>query len=835
MPTSSDNGKSQPTPTPRADGSGSQSEPRALLRLIPLDDTVVFPNMGITLTVDVGDDERVVLVPRHENEFLEVGTIAEVEDHLRLPGGGRAVALSGQHRALIGAAQTGVDGELRVEVQERPDGVPTDGRTRELEREYRAIVEEILELRGDDGRIAAFLRAIVEPGPLADSAGYSPNLSYAQKVELLGTLDVTDRLDLAVRLQRESLAELQVRKRIREDVQDGAEKQQRDYFLRKQMESIRKELGEDEGSIVDEYRTKIEAAAMPEEVEKQALKELGRLERMGEQTGESSMIRTYLDWLIALPWSKRSEEHLDPTGAREVLDADHAGLEDVKDRIVEYLAVRKLRQDRGIEADPKSGAILTLIGPPGTGKTSIGESIARALGREFVRMSLGGVRDEAEIRGHRRTYIGALPGRLVRALRDAGTMNPVILLDEVDKVGADWRGDPSAALLEVLDPAQNHSFRDHYLDVELDLSQVMFIATANVADTIPGPLLDRMEVIRFDGYTSEEKLAIAKGYLWPRQRDRNGLREGEVQIPDELLRTVIAEYTREAGVRSLERELGTLLRKTATKIASSLPAEGTEPPADAEGAEPTVAETTDAEADDQPAVASTAEAAPEQAAVTPVEIDLETVREALGRQKFFQESASRTATPGVATGLAVTGTGGDVLFVEATAMKASGSGGGGLVLTGQLGDVMKESARIALSYVRGHAEEIGIDENSAFEGQEFHVHVPAGAIPKDGPSAGVTMVTALASLLSGRPVKHTVGMTGEVTLQGRVLPIGGLKQKVLAAHAAGLTDVILPERNRGDLDDIPKEVREQMSFHPVMTVQEVLDRALEPTRDVVAH
>jgi ATP-dependent Lon protease len=808
MPASSDNnGKSQPTPISTAGSTTppDPANPHTRLRLIPLDDTVVFPNMGITLTIDVGEDERVVLVPRHESEFLEVGTIAEVEDHLRLPGGGRAVALSGQHRALIGAAQTGTDGELRVEVEERPDGVPTDGRTRNLEREYRAIVEEILELRGDDGRIAAFLRAIVEPGPLADSAGYSPNLSYAQKVELLRTLDVADRLELAVKLQRESLAELQVRKRIREDVQDGAEKQQRDYFLRKQMESIRKELGEDEGSIVDEYRAKIEAAEMPEEVEKQALKELGRLERMGEQTGESSMIRTYLDWLIALPWSKRSEEHLDPAGARTVLDADHAGLEDVKDRITEYLAVRKLRQDRGIEADPKSGAILTLIGPPGTGKTSIGESIARALGREFVRMSLGGVRDEAEIRGHRRTYIGALPGRLVRALRDAGTMNPVILLDEVDKVGADWRGDPSAALLEVLDPAQNHSFRDHYLDVELDLSQVMFIATANVADTIPGPLLDRMEVIRFDGYTSEEKLAIAKGYLWPRQRDRNGLLAGEVEISDELLRTIIAEYTREAGVRSLERELGTLLRKTATKIASSMPA----------------AETSDA-------------AVPQDAPKKPVEIDLETVREALGRQRFFQESASRTATPGVATGLAVTGTGGDVLFVEATAMKGSGSGGGGgLVLTGQLGDVMKESARIALSYVRGHAEEIGIEE-SAFEGREFHVHVPAGAIPKDGPSAGVTMVTALASLLSGRPVKHTVGMTGEVTLQGRVLPIGGLKQKVLAAHAAGLTDVILPERNRGDLDDIPDEVREQMTFHPVMTVQEVLDRALEPTRDV-AH
>ncbi|HXM86161.1 MAG TPA: endopeptidase La [Solirubrobacteraceae bacterium] len=776
-------------PSPSDSTQTESSQPKQLLRLIPLDDTVVFPNMGITLTIDVGDDERVVLVPRHENEFLEVGTIAEVTEHIRLPGGGRAVAISGEHRALIGAAQTGANGELRVEVEERPDEVPVDKRTRELEREYRAVVEEILELRGDDGRIAAFLRAIAEPGALADSAGYSPNLSYEQKVELLRRIDVADRLALAVALQRESLAELQVRKRIREDVQEGAEKQQREYFLRKQMESIRKELGDDDASVAEEYRAKIDEAKMPDDVEEQALKELARLERMGEQTGESSMIRTYLDWLIAVPWSKRSDERLDPVGAREVLDADHAGLEDVKDRITEYLAVRKLREDRGIEADPKSGAILTLIGPPGTGKTSIGESIARATGREFVRMSLGGVRDEAEIRGHRRTYIGALPGRLVRALRDAGTMNPVILLDEVDKVGADWRGDPSAALLEVLDPAQNHSFRDHYLDVELDLSQVMFIATANVADTIPGPLIDRMEVIHFDGYTSEEKLAIAKGYLWPRQRDRNGLREDEVEISDEILRTVIGEYTREAGVRNLERELGTVLRKTATRIASGK-------------------------------------------AQAPVKIEIDAVRDALGRQKVFQESAARTATPGVATGLAVTGAGGDVLFVEASAMKNSGSSGG-LVLTGQLGDVMKESARIALSYVRAHADELGIDQ-SAFENQEFHVHVPAGAIPKDGPSAGVTMVTALASLLTGRPVKHTVGMTGEVTLQGRVLPIGGFKQKALAANAAGLTDVILPERNRGDLDEIPEEVRDQMSFHPVMTVQEVLDRALEPARDV-AH
>jgi len=823
-----------PSPSENNQIQASQ-RPKPLLRLIPLEDTVVFPNMGITLTIDVGDDERVVLVPRHENEFLEVGTIAEVSERIRLPGGGHAVAISGEHRALIGAAQTGPTGELRVEVDERPDEVPVDKRTRELEREYRATVEEILELRGDDGRISAFLRAIAEPGALADSAGYSPNLSYEQKVELLRTLDVTDRLELAVGLQRESLAELQIRKRIREDVQDGAEKQQRDYFLRKQMDSIRKELGDDDASVAEEYRAKIEEAGMPEAVNEQALKELSRLERMGEQTGESSMIRTYLDWLIAVPWSKRSEEHLDPVAARAVLDADHAGLEDVKDRVTEYLAVRKLRQDRGIEADPKSGAILTLIGPPGTGKTSIGESIARATGREFVRMSLGGVRDEAEIRGHRRTYIGALPGRLVRALRDAGTMNPVILLDEVDKVGADWRGDPSAALLEVLDPAQNHSFRDHYLDVELDLSQVMFLATANVADTIPGPLLDRMEVIRFDGYTSEEKLAIAKGYLWPRQRDRNGLRKDEVKISDEVLRTIISEYTREAGVRNLERELGRVLRKTATKIASAQTETQTHEPPNAAGGD---AKKSPAQDNGKLPVAEESKPAkkskPAKAAKpTPVKIDLETVRDALGRQKFFQESAARTATPGVATGLAVTGAGGDVLFVEATAMKSGSSGGNALVLTGQLGDVMKESAKIALSYVRGHADELGIDEH-AFENKEFHVHVPAGAIPKDGPSAGVTMVTALASLLSGRPVKHTVGMTGEVTLQGRVLPIGGFKQKALAANAAGLTDVILPERNRGDLDEIPEEVRDQMSFHPVMTVQEVLDRALEPARDV-AH
>jgi ATP-dependent Lon protease len=752
-------------------------------RLVPLDDAIVFPTVTATLPIDVGEDERVFLLPRTDGEYGRVGVVAEVVEHGTSRRGHPVATVVGLHRGIAGAAQAGDDGDvLHVEVQEIHDGHPDDEHTREVAREYRAVVEEILELRGDDGRIANFLRSIEEPGALADTSGLAPDIPLEGKLRLLETIDVTQRLEIAVELQRERLAELQVRSKIRDDVESGAQKQQREYFLRKQMESIRKELGEDDEDLIGEYETKIAEAGMPEAVEEQAYKELRRLERQGEQSPESSMIRSYLDWLIAVPWSRRSEDKLDPNHTREVLDADHAGLEDVKKRITQFVAVRKLREERASEIEEDSranGTILTLVGPPGTGKTSIGESIARSLGREFVRISLGGLHDEAEIRGHRRTYIGALPGRIVRALRDAETMNPVILLDEVDKVGADWRGDPSAALLEVLDPAQNHSFRDHYLDVEVDLSEVVFIATANLLDTIPAPLLDRMEIISFDGYTTEEKLAIAKGYLVPRQLKRNGLKPEEISVEDDVLRTVISEYTREAGVRQLEREVGKLLRGAATKIASG---EGT----------------------------------------APIVLDIEAVREALGRQKVFQESVERTAIPGVSTGLAVTGTGGDILFIEATAM----DGDKGLVLTGQLGDVMKESARIALSYVRSHREELGIPEDR-FQ-REFHVHVPAGAIPKDGPSAGTAMTTALVSLLTGRPVKHTVGMTGEVTLQGRVLPIGGLKQKVLAAHAAGLTEVLLPERNRGDLDEVPEEVREQMTFHPVMSIDEVLGLALEP-------
>ncbi|MCB0857691.1 MAG: endopeptidase La [Solirubrobacterales bacterium] len=752
------------------------------LLLVPLDEAIVFPSVTATLQIDVGDEEQVFLLPRRDGEFARVGVIADVVEQGQSPRGETVATVVGIRRGLAGIAHPDeLDPDaLRIEVQEIHDGHPEDEHTKELVREYRAIVEEILELRNADGRIAAFLRNVSEPGELADTSGLSPDLSFDQKFELLDTLNVTARLEKAVEFQRERLTELQVRSKIRDDVESGAQQQQREYFLREQMKSIRKELGEDDASLIEEYEQKIADAGMPEAVEEQAVKELRRLERQGEQSGESSMIRSYLDWLIAVPWDKRSEEKLDPEYTREVLDSDHAGLDDVKRRITEFVAVRKLRQEREVEEDSRAdGAILTLVGPPGTGKTSIGESVAKALGREFVRISLGGVHDEAEIRGHRRTYIGAMPGRIVRALRDAETMNPVILLDEVDKVGSDWRGDPSAALLEVLDPAQNHSFRDHYLDVEVDLSQVVFLATANMLDTIPAPLLDRMEIIAFDGYTVEEKRAIARDYLLPRQVKRNGLADDEVEVDDAVLADLIAEYTREAGVRQLEREIGKLMRRAATRIASGDTG-------------------------------------------VPVKVDEEFLRDALGKQKFWQESVERTAIPGVSTGLAVTGTGGDVLFIEATAM----DGEKGMVLTGQLGDVMKESARIALSYVRSHREALGIDAD-AFD-REFHLHVPAGAIPKDGPSAGTAMTTALVSLLTGRPVKHTVGMTGEVTLQGRVLPIGGLKQKVLAAHAAGLTEVLLPFRNKADLDDVPEEVREAMTFHPVSSIEEVIDLALEP-------
>ena len=784
-----------------------------ILPLLPLASGVVLPHMVVTLTLETAEarasvaaarsaDDTLLLVPRAESgSYARVGTVAKIEEMGRTPGGVQALVIRGLHRALIGSGVAGTGDAIWVQVENAEDGEATD-RAHDLARQYRATVEAIIEGRGVPPQIVDFLRGIDEPGALADTSGYSPDLSFEQKVEVLETLDVEQRLEKVLAWAKQTLAEVSLKDKIREEVAEGMDKRQREFLLRQQMEAIRKELGEDtEENVAEEYRKKVEAAGMPEEVLKQAEQELRRLERTSEQNPEYGWIRTYLDWLVELPWSVRTEDNLDIADARRILDEDHTGLSDVKDRIIEYLAVRKLRAERGlaeVSSGRGSGAILTLIGPPGVGKTSLGESVARALGRKFVRFSLGGIHDEAEIRGHRRTYVGALPGRIVRALKDAGTKNPVMMLDEIDKVGADWRGDPSSALLEVLDPAQNHTFRDHYLDVDLDLSEVLFIATGNVAETIPGPLLDRMEVIRLDGYTEDEKIAIARDHLLKRQLERNGLDASEVSVTDAALRVIVGDYTREAGVRNLERELGKLLRKVATKIASEGDSAGT--------------------------TGASEETAGAPAA--PVVVDAPDVRGYLGRQKFWFEAADRTSVPGVATGLAVTGTGGDVLFIEATAMPEEAHGEPGLTLTGQLGDVMKESVQIGLSYVRSHAEELGITPDR-LKGR-FHVHVPAGAVPKDGPSAGVTMTTALASLLSNRPVRATVGMTGEVTLQGRVLPIGGVKQKVLAAHRAGLKEVILPKRNEGDLEDVPEQVRNEISFHTAETVDEVLAIALEP-------
>jgi ATP-dependent Lon protease len=760
------------------------------LPLLPLTTGVVLPGMVVTLTLEspearaavdaaAGEERLLLLVPRLEGRYARVGTIGKIEDIGSLRGGTEAIVIRGVRRAEVGVGVPGTGEATWVQVEPVEDEPATE-RTRSLAREYRATIEGIVEARGVPA-IAEFLRGINEPGQMADTAGYSPDLSFEQKVEILETLDVEARLELVLGWARDTLAETELKEKIREDVTDSLEQRQREAILREQMSAIRKELGEDGSEdVVQTFRDKVADAGMPDDVREQAERELGRLERTSEQSPEYGWIRTYLDWMTELPWNVRTDDNLDIIEARRILDEDHEGLGDVKDRIVEYLAVRKLRADRGLTetGGRGSGVILTLVGPPGVGKTSLGESVARALGRKFVRVSLGGVHDEAEIRGHRRTYVGALPGRIVRALKDAGTKNPVMMLDEIDKVGADWRGDPSAALLEVLDPAQNHTFRDHYLDVDLDLSEVLFVATGNVAETIPGPLLDRMEVIRLDGYTEDEKVEIARRHLLPRQIERNGLRPDEVDLQDEALREIVTAYTREAGVRNLERELGKVLRKVATKLAGD----------------------------------------PAQA---PVVVGLDEVRAYLGRERFSaEEMAERTSVPGVATGLAVTGTGGDVLFIEATREDE----GEGLTLTGQLGDVMKESAQIALSYVRSHAAELGIDPGR-LKGR-FHLHVPAGAVPKDGPSAGVTMTTALVSLLRGETVRPEVGMTGEVTLQGRVLPIGGVKQKVLAAHRAGLTTVILPKRNEGDLDDVPERVREDLTFHPVGDVREALEVAL---------
>jgi ATP-dependent Lon protease len=768
------------------------SQPQTL-PLLPLTSGVVLPGMVFTMALETEEARaaseaagsvggRFVLVPHIDGRYASIGVVAELLELGQLPGGQQAAVVRGVERARIGTGVPGTGRALWVQVEPVEERPPTP-EAAELAREYRAVLENILLSRGARP-LAEGLRDVVDPSQLADMAGYSPDLSLQQKMQVLETLDVSDRLRLVLGWARETLADLALRERVKASVEQGMEKTQREFLLRRQLEAIRKELGElggdaEEGTP-EQYRQTAAERDLPDGVRTAVEREIGKLERTSEQSPEHGWIRTWLDTVLEMPWGVETPDRLDVEEAAHVLDEDHEGLEDVKERVLEHLAVRALRAQRGLATvgGRGGGATLALVGPPGVGKTSLGESVARALGRKFVRVSLGGVHDEAEVRGHRRTYVGAQPGRLARALREAGTMNPVIVLDEVDKIGSDYRGDPSSALLEVLDPAQNHTFRDHYLEVELDLSKVLFIATANVTETVPAPLLDRLEVIRIDGYTEEQKVAIARNHLFPRQLERAGLAGEEVQLSDSALRKIIADYTREAGVRSLERELGRLLRKVATKVASS-------------------------------------------SVETPVMVEEAGVRAWLGRPRFFFEAADRTAVPGVATGLAVTGTGGEVLFVEATAM----DGPEGLVLTGQLGEIMKESAEIALSHVRAHAGELGIDE-AAFKGKRFHVHVPAGAVPKDGPSAGVTMATALVSLLSGRPVRPTVGMTGEVTLQGRVLPIGGVKQKVLAGYRAGLREVVLPERNGPDLDDVPEEVRTKMSFTLAADIRDVLAVAL---------
>jgi ATP-dependent Lon protease len=803
-----------------------------------LDDVVILPGMALPIeltsqaqaTLDAAraavpgrkpgknDPLRLLLVPRIDGHYGVIGSVVDVIQIGRLPSGEPAAVLRASQRARIGHGVTGTGAALWVEAELLEDPA-SSAQTRERAAEFKQVLTSILQQR-NAWQVLDAVQRMSEPAELSDIAGYASWIEPADKVRLLEMLDPAERLDFLLERGRAFLAELSVSDKIREDVQEGMEKTQREYLLRQQLAAIRKELGESDAGGGGDYRSRIEAADLPDNVRTAALAEADRLERSSDQSPESGWIRTWLDTVLDLPWTTKTTDTTDVKHAREVLDADHTGLDDVKERIVEHLAVRARRAKRGLDivGGRGSGAVLVLVGPPGVGKTSLGESVAHALGRSFVRVALGGVRDEAEIRGHRRTYVGALPGRIVRALQEAGTMNPVVLLDEIDKVGSDYRGDPAAALLEVLDPAQNHTFRDHYLDVDLNLSDVVFLATANVLDTIPSALLDRMEVVRLDGYTEDEKVAIARDHLLPRQLERAGLTPEEVSIEDDALRTVAAEHTHEAGVRQLERAVARILRKVTIELADT--------------EEKTAAPTSDSPASPSPTPDSPTSGDPSTGATTDQPSESETsvivVQQAdivryLGRPRFTPESAERTAVPGVATGLAVTGAGGDVLFVEATTME----GEPGLTLTGQLGDVMKESAQIALSYLRANGKRLGVStEQLAHE--RVHVHFPAGAVPKDGPSAGVTLTTALASLLTGRLVRAEVGMTGEVSLTGRVLPIGGVKQKLLAAHRAGLTEVIIPARNGPDLDDLPAEVRDKLIVHQVSDVADVIAIALEP-------
>ncbi|MEM7275543.1 MAG: endopeptidase La [Actinomycetota bacterium] len=790
-------------------------QPVEQLPVLPLPDGVIFPDMVVTVTMQSTEAQqilaalpdgpsrgRLLLVPRIDGVYARIGVVATIEDRDRLPDGSPTVTLRAHARARVGAGVVGATNGLWVAAHPIEDGPLTD-EVRRLASTYRAAATNLLDRVGGRRMVGALPQAD-QPGALADSIAYWPELSIEQRLELLETTDVAERLELATEWVKEALTEFEIREKIQRDVSEDLENTQREAILRRQMAAIRSELGESDGDVIGEYRTKLQAlveaeagaGAAPVATLEAIEKEIDRLERTGNESMEANWIRTWLDNVFDLPWTERSDERLDLGEARAILDADHTGLGEVKDRLVEHLAVRKLRTERNVADEPghrRGGVILALVGPPGVGKTSLGESVARALGRNFVRLALGGIRDEAEIRGHRRTYVGARPGRLVAALTEAGSMNPVILLDEIDKVSGGWQGDPSAALLEVLDPAQNHSFRDHYLEFELDLSDVVFIATANVLDTIPGPLLDRLELITLDGYTEAEKTDIARDHLLPRLVRRNGLEPGEVEITNDALAGIASRYTREAGVRRLERQLDKVIRKTATKIASR------ELDRVADGGDP--------------------DEATEPAQIVITDDDL---ADLLGKPIPFEEVTDRIDRPGIATGLAVTGAGGDVLFVESALVDGEGEP----ILTGQLGDVMKESAAIVRSLVNTRSESLGF---TMPEGKRFHIHFPAGAVPKDGPSAGVTMTTALTSLLTGRRVRSDLAMTGEVTLQGRVLPIGGVKQKVLAAHRAGLTTVLLPKDNGQDLEDIPDEVRDAMTIELVGDVDRLLELALEPT------
>lgn len=762
------------------------SEPTRLPVLF-LDDPVVLPGMVVPVELDdaaraaidaarTSADGKLLVAPRLDDRYPAYGVVATIVQVGRLATGAPAAVLEARTRAHLGAGVSGPGTALWVEAETVSADEPTDA-VRESAAEYKKLVLALLQRREAWQAIDSVTK-LTDPSALADTAGYASWLTDVQKRELLETPDVAARLATLIRWTTDHLAEMEVTDKIAGDVREGMEKTQKDFLLRQQLAAIRKELGETEPDGADDYRTRVESATLPDAVRSAALREVDRLERSSDQSPETGWIRTWLDTVLGLPWSITTDDTIDTESARAVLDADHHGLDDVKDRIVEHLAVRARRASRGLSVvgGRGSGAVMVLAGPPGVGKTSLGESVARALGRNFVRVALGGVRDEAEIRGHRRTYVGALPGRIVRAIAEAGSMNPVVLLDEIDKVGSDFRGDPAAALLEVLDPAQNHTFRDHYLDLDLDLSDVLFLATANVVEQIPAALIDRMELVTVDGYTEDDKVAIARDYLVPRQLDRAAMTGDDVGFTEAALRRIAAEYTREPGVRQVER----LVAKTLRKIAA--------------------------------------------AGTLPVTVDADDLTGYLGRPRFTPEAHERTEVPGVATGLAVTGLGGDVLFVEASSTGTEP----GLTLTGQLGDVMKESAQIALSYVRAHAEQLGVDP--AALDRTIHVHVPAGAVPKDGPSAGVTLVTALVSMATGRPVRSDVGMTGEVSLNGRVLPIGGVKQKLLAAQRAGLSTVFVPIRNEPDLDDVPADVLQALDVRPMSDVADIVAAALEPVR-----